>query len=309
MKRNLNEIFENQPLSNEAPQGLRNRVEIAARQRVRAPWFAVGSKWVAIGTAAAAMLFFAATSLMPTKAEAKTWDMVSNAYKEVKGILMRINIRDEDGGSDITIASKGQEWRVAVGESNNKSLDISYSNGELTIWEGGDTAQVMSLGMQLPFSPEEIVKQVANEISISKLLEKSADEIGRENIRVEQPVTVDGRRVYNVYVTNIHGGGKAHMVVDAESDLPLTIEFTDQDGDSGTINFDFNAEFDDSLLRPILPSGIKFEHMDIGKMMEGMPKDGMKDFGKDFSKGMDFDFDFGDHQKQEAKIEPAKMTL
>lgn len=295
MKKDMKDIFENQPLSNEAPQGLRNKVEYAARQKAHAPWLGLGTRWVAIGTVAAAIAFFGITTLIPAKAEAKTWDKVSSAYQNVKGMLMRINFAGGNDKGDILIANKGNDWRVSISGGGEGNMDISYSGGELTMWDGGNTARVMNLGMPLPFSPEQMVKAISDEISVSKILAKGADEIGRENIVVEQPTMVDGRSVYNVYVTKVdHGVGRVHMVVDAESDLPISISAESGNGENFKMSFQFNSEFDDSLLRPILPSGVKFEHKNIGDMGA---------FGKEMGHDFDFGHKFGsdDEDREESE--------
>ncbi len=298
MKKDMKEIFENQPLSSEAPQGLRNKVEYAARQTVRKPWIGLSTRWIAVGAAAAAVGFFAFTTLLPAKAEAKTWDKVASAYENVKGMLIRLNFAGGDDQGDILLAYKGKEWRVSIQGGGEGNMDVSYSNGELTLWDGGKTAQLINIGMELPFSPEDIVKQISDEVSVSKLLEKGADEIGRENIVVEQPVLVDGRRVYNVFIDGVHGDGRVHIVVDAETDLPISISAQSQRGEIFEMSFEFNSDFDDSLLRPVLPTGVTFQHLDIGDMSKMGEK-----FGHDFDFGHKFGSDDGENEDSEDESE------
>lgn len=298
MKKDMKDIFGQLPLSSEAPQGLRNKVEFVARQRSRKSWFVPGAKWAAAAAAIAAGGFFLTTMLAPSTAQAKTWDMVTAAYQDVKGMLLKINFSGNDDDGSIQIATKGGEWHLSIDEKGGEKMDVSYSNGELVLWDGGDTAQVMRLGMELPFSPEDIVKSITDELTVSKILEKGADEIGRENIRIEQPTMVDGRRVYHVYISKFDGDeeGRGHMLVDADTDLPIYLEFEGSGTERLRIDFQFDGEFDDSLLRPVLPSGIKMNYMDIDSLRQ------MGGDGHDF----DFDFDFG-HDKTEK--EPAQATI
>lgn len=311
MKKDFNEIFEHQPLSNEAPQGLRNKMEFAARQNVRKPWFGTGTRWAAAAAAVVGAGFFVSTMLTPASAEAKTWDMVTAAYQNVRGMLMRIQFNGDGESGAIQIASKGQEWRVAITGMGEGQLDVSYQNGEMTLWNGGDTAQIMKIPLPIDMSPEMFVKKITEEVTVSKILEKGADEIGRDNIHVEQPVEIDGRRVYNVYITNIdHGNGRVHMLVDAETDLPISMSFDGENGEAFRMEFDFNAEFDDSLLRPVLPSGIKFNYMDIGNLgkdVEGFGRE-MEEAFKGLGEGFDYDEDKNGEVIREIKIEGASIV-
>ena len=196
----MKNLFDKQPISGEAPQGLRNRVELAARQKPRRDWFAPRYRWAIAGTGVAAAAVAGVMLLTPASAEAKTWDMVQKAYEDVRGMLIELEF---NGGANeqgkMTIAGKGNDWRVSfdgVEGGGPEKMDISYTGGELTIWDGGDTAKVISLGMQIPFSPEQLMQNLTKELTASHILEDNADEIGRNNIRIEQPVWVDGRHVY-----------------------------------------------------------------------------------------------------------------
>lgn len=303
----MKNFFDKQPISNEAPQGLRNRVELAARQKPAKSWFAPRYRWAAAGTAVAAATVGAVLFLMPSKAEAKTWDMVQQAYQKVRGVLIQMEFSGDGDNGKLTIAGKGDDWRVSVegmdGGKNGK-MDISYSGGELTLWEGGDTAQVIDLGINIPFSPEQLMTEMTTELTASNILKEGADDIGRENIRVEQPVFVNGKRVYNVYVNEPHGEGQFHILVDADSDLPISMDVKGPRGESMRMSFQFNGDFDNSFLQPVLPSGIKFERID---------KNTLGGHGGDFMEGMkDFHFKLGDdgHEdrvevKDQVRIEQA----
>ena len=298
----MKNLFDKQPISDEAPQGLRNKVEYASRQEPRKAWFAPRYRWAAAGTAVAAAVA-GVMFIMPSSAEAKTWDMVQDAYGKVRGMLIQMRFDEPNGESgEMLIAGKGNDWRVSFSESDRpgpNSMDISYSGGELMIWDGGDTAQVISLGMNLPFQPEQVMQGMAEQLTASKIFEQHADDMGRQNIRVEQPVVVDGRRVYNVFISDPdNAGNQVHVVVDAETDLPISMEMQGVRGESMQMTFQFNGEFDRSLLQPVLPSGVKFKHTDFksmgtegedmfqgleqfGKTMEDMHKDGKSHEDKD----------------------------
>ncbi|MEX2242235.1 MAG: hypothetical protein WD716_00150 [Fimbriimonadaceae bacterium] len=305
----MKNLFDKQPISDEAPRGLRNKVEYASRQQPRRAWFAPRYRWAAAGTAVAAAAVAGVMFLVPSSAEAKTWDMVQDAYGKVRGMLIQMRFDDPNGASgEMLIAGKGNDWRVSfknTGDHGPDNMDISYSPGELTLWDGGDTAQVISLGMNIPFQPEQVMQGMAEQLTASKIFEQHADEMG-QRVRVEQPVVVDGRRVYNVYITDPNkAGNQVHVVVDAETDLPISMKMQGERGESMHMSFEFNGEFDRSLLQPVLPSGVKFKHTDI-KSMGGEGKDmfrGLEEFGN----AMEHTHDDGKPQedKSEVRIERA----
>jgi hypothetical protein len=124
------------------------------------------------------------------------------------------------------------------------------------------------------------MSEMTRELTVTNILKEGADDIGRNNIRVEQPVNVNGRSVYNVYVTEPNGEGQFHILVDADTDLPISMSVDGPKGEEMRMSFEFNGEFDSSYLQPVLPTGVKFERIDRSKMMgEGAEfMNGMKDF-------------------------------
>ena len=301
----MKNLFDKQPISDEAPRGLRNKVEYASRQEPRKAWFAPRYRWAAAGTAVAAAAVAGVMFIMPSSAEAKTWDMVQDAYGKVRGMLIQMRFDDPKGESgEMLIAGKGNDWRVSFknsGDHGPDSMDISYSGGEITLWDGGDTAQVISLGMNIPFQPEQVMQNMAEQLTASKIFEQHADDMGRQNIRVEQPVVVDGRRVFNVYISDPHNAGnQVHVVVDAETDLPISMQMQGVRGESMQMSFQFNGEFDRSLLQPVLPSGVKFKHTDP-KTMDG-EGDGMLHELKEFGKVLKDMHDSGKPHEDESEV-------
>jgi hypothetical protein len=193
-----------------------------------------------------------------------------------------------DSGS-LTIAGKGGDWRLLVeglDGGEDKTMDISYTQGRLTLWDGGDTAQEIDLGVNIPFTPEQVMQGLTEQLTASKIFEEHADEIGRDNIRVEQPEWAGNRRVYNVYIDEPNGEGRVHVLVDADTDLPISMTVNGSRGEQMKMQFQFDSDFDSSLLRPSIPSGVKVERLDPTKM--GGEGDnflkGLEDFGHEMER-------------------------
>ncbi|MCH7489398.1 MAG: hypothetical protein IID05_01770, partial [Gemmatimonadetes bacterium] len=270
MNDNMNDIFEQQAQSKEAPRGLRNKVEFLARQPQKAAWFNGGFKWAAAGTAVAAAAIAAVRFMTPATSEAKTWDMVTDAYQDIRTMLIRIDIRDSDRAESITVAMKGNSWRVSVADRG----DFSYSRGELLIYKAGsDTAQVIDMtGIPFPIEPSVVVKEIVSQLSVANLLKHAEDEIGKENIVISQVYTANGRRLYDVEVRDSKSGSHAFFVIDADTDLPVSVEMRGVEVEGsmhGRMSFQFNGEVDDSWLEPVLPTGVKFEYINLRDMAGG----------------------------------------
>ncbi len=284
MNDNMDDIFERQAQSGEAPRGLRNRVEFLARQPQRAAWFNGGFKWAAAGTAVAAAAIAAVMFMTPATSEAKTWDMVTDAYQDIRTMLIQIDVQDSDRAESITVAMKDNSWRVAVSDE----MDISFSRGELLMYKpGSDTATVIDMtGFPFPIQPSAIVKEIVAHLSVANLLKEAEDEIGKENIQISGIYTENGRRLYDVEVRDPESGSHAFFTIDADTDLPVSLEIRGiEDGESvmeGRMSFQFNGEVDDSWLEPVLPTGVKFEHFDLGDMRRGGGGDFFDGFGDMF---------------------------
>ena len=307
MNDNMDDIFEGQPQSSETPRGLRNRVEFLARQPQRAAWFNGGFKWAAAGTAVAAAAIAGVMFMSPRTAEAKTWDMVSDAYQDIRSMLIQIDMQDGDRSESITVAFKGDSWRVSVADKG----DFSYSRGELLIYKAGsDTAQVIDVrGFPIPIEPSFVVKEIVSQLSVANLLKEAEGEIGKENIRISDIYTANGQRLYDVEVNDPKSGAHAFFTIDADTDLPVSLEFREgnDDGsvDGGRISFLFNGDVDDSWLEPVLPTGVKFEHINPMDRRGG----GGSDFWDGFGDSMGDMFDDDDDDDEEIVRKDRKVSV
>lgn len=287
----MKDIFEGQPLSQEAPQGLRNKVEFEARQPQKASWFNGGFKWATAGTAVAAAVV--AGFMVMTPATAKSWDDVTDAYQDVRSALIQINMQDGNGPKQITIAMKGDRFRVSVGGE----MDMSFNRDEMLIYKAGDeSAQLLQFGgIPLPFSMEQMAEKMVSELAMTNLLKQNEGQLGTQNVEISDVYQKDGRSVYDVYITEKDGGGRAYVIVDANSDLPLDFRIErlekGQYVTEAVMSFRFNEEVDDSMLDFPLPSGVKTDVINMADAMNGG--------------GEGFDFDFGgfnDHNDHNDEI-------
>jgi hypothetical protein len=145
------------------------------------------------------------------------------------------------------------------------------------------------------------MKGMTEQLSASKIFKEHADEIGRDNIRIEQPEWVGNRHVYNVYINEDNGNGQVHVLVDADTDLPISMDVTGSDGEEMRMTFQFDGDFDSSLLRPIIPKGVKIERTDMSKIMGGGDHEQMLKGFEEFGKAFDghHKISIGDHDEDE----------
>lgn len=275
----MKDIFEGQPLSKEAPQGLRNKVEFEARQPQKASWFNGGFKWATAGTAVAAAVV--AGFMVMTPATAKSWDDVQEAYDGVRSALIQINFQEDGASEQIIVAMKGDRFRVSVGGD----LDMSFNKNEMLLYKAGDdSATLMQFdGIPMPFSMEQMAQKLVSHLSMTNLLKQKEGELGKHNVEISNVYQKNDRSVYDVSISDIDGGGQAYVIVDADSDLPLELRIEEYENGKlvtkAEMSFRFNEDVDDSLLEFALPSGVKTEVINMADMMNG--------------RGEGFDIDFG----------------
>ena len=141
--------------------------------------------------------------------------------------------------------------------------------------------------MQLPVEISTFMPMMAEEITKSFSLKKEIAEMeskyGKDQIQILPFRQQDGRRVYDVRMTDPDGGGKAFLTVDADTDLPIFIEATgDKPGEQLVINLRYN---DAIRIQPNFPANAEIQELDMSKMMDGEKVGkGMEHFGRDMEK-------------------------
>ena len=277
----MKNLMEELPMSSEMPPHVRtkainiavenNRRANAARRPRSVAWLTAGIAVLAIGT------FMA----LPKPAAAKTWTMVAQAVQKITSFQMDIRANEGNGKvEDIHIAMKGDEMLIDAG----KKAQVYFGKDGMQVYDA-DKNTIMK--MQLPVEVTSFMPMMADEITKSFSLKKEIAEMeskyGKDRIQILPFRDQDGRRVYDVRMSDPESEGKAFLTVDADTDLPIYIEVTgDKPGEQLVINLRYN---DAIRIQPNFPANAKVEELDLTKVMDGEKVGkGMEHFGRDMEK-------------------------
>jgi outer membrane lipoprotein-sorting protein len=304
----MKNLMEELPMSSEMPPHVRtkainiavenNRRATAARRPRSVAWLTAGIAVLAVGTILA----------LPKPAAAKTWTMVAQAVQKITSFQMDLRATEGNGKvEEVHIAMKGDEMLIDAGDK----AQVYFGKDGMQVYDA-DKNTVMK--MQLPVEVTSFMPMLADEITKSFSLKKEIAEMeakyGKDQIQILPFREENGRRVYDVRMSDPDGGGKAFLTVDADTDLPIFIDASgDKDGERVQINLRYN---DAITIKPNFPANAKVEEIDMSKMMDGEKiGKGMEHFGRDmekmfegFGKGMEKSFNKEGHGKEghEVKI-------
>lgn len=278
MSKDMKDIFEKLPMGDRAPQGLRNWTEFTSRQPRGKSWFDRRFKWAFGGVAAAALVVSVVMFMTPQQLEAKTWDLISDAYDDIRSIYVEIDVTEDDENVSLFFAMKGNRWHASV----DGKMDVSYDGGEVLYWKNGsDTAWLI----QMPFDIKIPADKFIEHLKFTNIMSRDLDDA---DVDISPIVERDGRSVYDVVVRD--GSTVVYLTIDAVSDLPLNVKITEDGVTKAELLFRFNEDVDESLLSPVLPSGIKFKVKNFGDLHDGPD-------------GFDLDFVFDAFEDDEEEIE------
>jgi hypothetical protein len=272
-------LLENLPMSKFTPEELKDKlIDLAGspaprHRNVRRPFFAVAFGGAMVVAAIALM-----TSLPAT---AKSWELIKKA---VQGVTrMEMTVRDLGEKNEIVHIAFAPGTILVQPEGEEQ---VFISNGVVQVYDKEKNVVqeiTLPMGNMIP----DIGKEVLGAMSMSKMLADYEREYGKQNIHVGQIRNLQGRKVYDVVLTNPKEGGHANLTVDAETDLPTFIEaFENRKGQVVKVTeivAKYNDAVDVSAITPNFPPDAKHEKIDVSQMM-GDEK------GKNPPPGLHFDF-------------------
>ena len=277
----MKNLMEELPMSNEMPPHVRSKamnIAVETNRRAQARRRPRTVAWLTAGIAVLAVGAF----MVPKPAAAKTWTMVTQAVQQITSFQMDLQFKGEqkDGPERVHIAMKGDAMLIDAG----KEAQVYFDKEGMQVY---DAEKNTVTKMKMPVEIGAFVPMMANEITKSFSLKKEIAEMeskyGKDHIRIMPFRQLDGRRVYDVQMTDPEGQGKAFLTVDADTDLPI---FIDVDGEKAGDNVVINLRYNDNVdVTPRFPAGAKVQEIDMSNMMNGekFGKD-MEDFGRSMEK-------------------------
>lgn len=285
--------LEELPMSNEMPQNLKSKLtdralnEKRKARTARRPWL------VGVMTAGLATLALGAFFILPRPALGKTWTMIRDAVNQVRTFQLVVK-EDHNGKSELVhIAVADGKMKIDSGEGELVFIDRNsiqiYDKGENTVMQ-----------MMLPMSGiadamPDIMGEITKSFDLKKELAEYEKKYGKDHIRIMPIRDRDGRRVYDVVMTDPEGPGTVNMTVDADTDLPTDI-IVRENHDGKTSDTVVTMRYNDAVdIQPNFPSNAKIQKLDLGELskMGGDSKkmeEEMKKMGEEIKKSFEGKF-------------------
>jgi hypothetical protein len=291
----LKNLLEGLPQSKEMPNHVRTKALNLAVEENRRAQAARRPRTVAWLTAGIAAVAFGAF-MMPKPAAAKTWTMVAQAVQQITSFQMDLRVRggDAEMPEQVHIAMKNDEMLIDAGDK----AQIYFGKGGMQIYDAkSNTITKMKMPVEITSFMPMMADELTRSFSLKKEIAEMEAKYGKDHIRILPFRELDGRRVYDVQMTEPDGSGKAFLTVDANTDLPIYIDASgDKDNESVVINLRYNDDID---VTPRFPAGAKVKELDLTDMVDGGKIDkGMEHFGRGmekmfegFGKGMEEGFE------------------
>lgn len=278
----MKKLMEELPMSNEMPPNVRSKAMNIAVETNRRAQAARRPRAVAWMTAGIATFAIGAFFLLPKPASAKAWTMVKQAVEKITSVQMDLLVKDDKGKEEkVQIAVNGGEMYVNAGADG--ALVHMGKDGLQVYDKNTNTITKMKMPAELTGFMPDMAKEIVGAFDLKKEIGEMEQKYGKDHIRI-QPIRTgdDGRRVYDVQMTEKDGPGQAFLTVDADTDLPIFIDASG-DGENVVIHLRYN---DNVRIQPNFPAGAKVQEIDLTKMMMSGEKlgKGMEHFGRDMEK-------------------------
>jgi len=271
------------PMDREAPEELKRKLRTMAREKTRrrTSWWSL-SPIALVGVTALGMV---AVTMLPTKAAAKTFDLVVAAAQQVNAFQFSVVSNEKAKREFITIA--GSDGRVYMHSAEGTFFQIEP--GSMTVYEP-ETKEAMRFKFGNLVDAKQVMDMVHQGISegmkefdLKKMLKEYEAKYGRDNIRIS-PVS---QGAYHVTLASNQEPERVEMTVDASTNLPERLVVDSRDGGNWhnevTMEMRFGARVDSSLLHSNIPANAKVQEIDLGSMVGDAMK-GMENLGKQLPK-------------------------
>lgn len=249
----LESAFRALPHSETAPSELAERVSARRPSRglgLRWAWGAGALTVVAVG----AMLM--ARPRVATAAE--TWDSVEEAIGEIRSLHGKLE---------------------AVADGHKVSMEAAYDGERFVMLHDGKTIVLYDGHFMNTYDPNsntvykmpvepiavDFVRSQLKELNIKDWMNELESEHGRANIRRSGRVSMHGRPAFWLFIEAPKGDGKASVLVDEGSNLPLRIEAQtpiESPKNVVRVDIDYNKGAVASLFEPEWLSGAKIKTLD-----------------------------------------------
>lgn len=258
----MKNLMEELPMSNEMPPHVRTKAMNIAVEANRKAQNARRPRTAAWLTAGIAALSIGAFMAMPRPATAKAWTMVANAVQKITSVQMDLLVKNKDGKEEkVQIAVNGGEMMVNAGSDG---AQIVFGKDGLQVYdEKTNTITKMKMPAEVSAFMPNIAEEIMGAFDLKGEIANMEAKYGRDHIKVMPIRELNGRQVYDVQMTEKDGPGKAFLTVDANTDLPIFIDASGDNGEDVVIHLRYN---DNIRIQSNFPKDAKIEEIDLSKM-------------------------------------------
>lgn len=271
----MKKLMEELPMSNEMPPHVRTKVmniAVESNRKAQAARRPRTAAWLTAGIAVVAMGAFMA---MPRPA--KAWSMVAQAVEKITSVQMDLLVKGESGKEEkVQVAVNGGE--MLVNTSSEGALMYMGKDGLQVYDKSTNTITKMKMPAEVTAFMPNITDEIMGAFDLKKEIGEMETKYGRDHIKIMPFRYQDGRKVYDVQMTDPDGPGTAFLTVDAATDLPIFID-AKEDGEDIRIHLRYNS---DVRLQPNFPKGAKVEEIDMTKLGEMFDGKKMEEAFKNF---------------------------
>ncbi len=272
------------PVEREPSDELMRRLRTMAREKPRRTWWRSGRALPFAMVAGTVAVVFA-TTMIPAKASAKSFDMVVRAAQRINAFQFSILTDESPKREALTIA--GSDGHVYLQTDGDGSMEIGPNGisaydrkaNKLTRFKFGNLVDPATAAQMAGAVQSELAAGL-KEMDLKKVLEEYRRKYAASGVHVSPVEREDGRDVYHVLLASPSEPERVEMTVDAATDLPETLEVATQEGGRWKralrMEMRFGARVESRLLRSPVPAGAKVEEIDLGAMVG----DATKEIGK-----------------------------
>ncbi len=266
------------PLGNEPPEDLmRNLRTLAKATPVRHAWRINRL----LPVAGIAVLAVVVVSMLPSKASAKTYDMLVAAAQKVNAFQFTIESSEHGKKEEFSIAGRDGKVYMNTGEGSVMRIE-----GDAMSFYDQKENKIVRMKLGGLVDPAFIAKEIQGgmdeafkNMNLKQMLEEYGKKYGKDKIHIS-PRRYEGvKEVYDVTLEATSQPERVSITVDSATDLPQVLEVETRD-DKGnfrhevTMRMRFGNEVDDSALKADFPKDAKVEEIDlsnvVGDAMKGM---------------------------------------
>lgn len=259
----LSALMESLPMSKTTPDNLKSKlIDLAAtsvpvRRAARRPILAIALS--------AATLVAAIAIVTSVPATAKSWGGIMSAVHKVQRMELVVS---DPRTNQVRNVARMDEKSIYVHLSEG---DAMYVTDRLVRTYDKSDNLVMDVVMPEKGPHPDVRADVWKELSMSTILAQYEEKYGTRYMEIGPVHESKGRRIYEVTLREPNSLSYGKLVVDATTDLPISVEAFEPENGRAVKKLEMSARFNELATRPspiVPPPGSRLETVPVEKLIE-----------------------------------------